>query len=267
LKTTVHDFAMEGIEISAVPYTTSMEFPETEGKFDDLDELPDATEELNDGVGELEDGSRDAKKGAAKLVKNSDKIRKGMASLRKNSKKLTKASKQIEKALSQLTASLDGYAPEGMDPELAARLAGLSAGLSELSKNYADFHKGLVRYTDGVDDMASGYKPFHAGLASFNSGMDDLYDGIVELHDGTNALNEEVADVPDQIQAEIEEMKEEYMPSDFDPISFTSPKNTDTTFVQFILKSDGIEPPEEAEKTEKPAEGESFMDRLSALFR
>jgi X-X-X-Leu-X-X-Gly heptad repeat protein len=267
IKTTVRDFAMAGIEISAMPFTTSMEFPETDGKFDDLDKLPDATEELNDGVAELEDGARDAENGAAKLVSSSDKIRKGLSSLRKSSKKLTKASKQIGDALSQISGSLDGYAPEKMDPELAARLAGLSAGLTELSKNYADFHKGLVRYTDGVNDMAAGYKPFHSGLASFSSGMDELHDGITELHDGTDTLNEEIADVPDQIKAEIEEMKEEYMPSDFEPVSFTSPKNTDTAFVQFILKSDGIEPPEEAGETEKPAVRESFLDRLTALFQ
>jgi hypothetical protein len=72
--------------------------------------------------------------------------------------------------------------------------------------------------------------------------------------------------MPDEIQAKIDEMKEPYMPSEFDSVSFTSPKNADTQFVQFILKCDGIELQEEATKSEAPTEEETFLDRLAALF-
>ncbi len=80
-------------------------------------------------------------------------------------------------------------------------------------------------------------------------------------------MNNGIADLPDMIQEEIDKMKEEYMPSDFDPVSFTSSRNTDTDFVQFVLQGAGIEKQEEPEPAQNEEEPETFWDRLIALFQ
>ncbi|MDL2236915.1 hypothetical protein LJC56_03665 [Christensenellaceae bacterium OttesenSCG-928-K19] len=147
------------------------------------------------------------------------------------------------------------------------KLPDLVSGLAQLSGEYSDFHNGLVGYTSGVQTLASKYSEFDSGISEFNSGVGELNDGIGELYDGTSTLNDEIADLPDLIQDEIDNLKEQYMPSDFEAISFTSSKNTDTGFVQFVLQTAAIEEPEEeTQPVEEEAENETFWDRLVSLF-
>ena len=176
-----------------------------------------------------------------------------------------------------LVPSIDTMAAtlEGMATEISGALQGLSgleqlgqlaSGLSQLSANYSSFHTGLIDYTGGIKTLASNYGTFHSGIAAFRDGVGELDGGIGELHDGTNTLSEEVADLPDMMQEEIDKMKEQYLPADFDPISYTSSKNTDTEFVQFVLQCDGIEKPDKTEEEPAGTNPETFWDRLVALF-
>ena len=169
----------------------------------------------------------------------------------------------ISAALNDMSGKI-GDALSGMD--MMEQLAQLSAGLSALDRNYAAFHNGLRGYMNGVGEMSSGYADFHNGLSSLRNGIGELYDGVVELHDGTTKLSDETAKIPDTIQAEIDDMLDEYTGSDFEPISFTSSKNEYTDLVQFVLKCDGIEKPEEMESVEVGTRNETFWDRLIALF-
>lgn len=150
--------------------------------------------------------------------------------------------------------------------DIMQQLARLSAGLSELDRNYTVFHNGLRDYMNGVTGLSSGYGDFHNGLLSFRNGIGELYEGAGELHDGTTKLSDETAKIPGTIQSEIDDMLDEYTGSDFEPISFTSPKNEHTDLVQFVLKCDGIEKPEETKGVEVDSVNETFWDRLIALF-
>lgn len=185
----------------------------------------------------------------------------------------------VEPVLSEVTGGIDQMADQlgstlgSMEEQLSglgrlSELGQLQSGLEELAASYRDFDDGLAGYVAGVSELSSNYKSFHAGIGSLTSGVGDLHAGVGELHAGTETLNEEIADLPDLIQAEIDKMKEEYLPPDFTPVSFTSPRNEDTTFVQFVLQCSGIEKPETAAETngdEQEAE-QSFWDRLAGLF-
>ena len=61
-------------------------------------------------------------------------------------------------------------------------------------------------------------------------------------------------------------MLDQYTGLDFEPISFTSPKNKNTELVQFVLKCNGIEKPEETKGIEFGTSNETFCDRLIALL-
>ncbi len=103
-------------------------------------------------------------------------------------------------------------------------------------------------------------------LSEFSAGVGEFSSGIGELSEGTNTLTEEVSDLPDMLNAELDSMKEQYLPSDFETISFTSNKNTNTEFVQFVLQCEGISLPEIAVEEEQKEEPTTFIDRLLALF-
>jgi len=391
----VQDFVMAGIDISALPFSMSMELPDTSGLTDELGQLSDAISDLNDGVGELSGGVAELKEGAGELVNGSSGIGQGLFELNQNSGKLTEASELIDEALKQIASSLsdgmsgdidlsgltqlpqglsqlaeglrqisngltalkDGFTPAyqalnaaiqgipdtvitenqiaelyantdqsqygllseliesyvagqtvkgtynqvkaafdavgstidtitantntiaGTLNDLAKEIEGalssmdvlqqlddLSAGLSELSQSYGEFHKGLKEYTDGVKQLNDGYTEFHSGISLFGDGMIDLKQGVNDLYDGTSEFKSETADIPEKTQAEIEKMMDEYLGSDFDPVSFTSSKNKNIGLVQFVFKCDGVEKVKEASI---PAETktESFWDRLTALFK
>lgn len=394
LSAAVRDFAMTGMDIAAMPFSTNIELPDTASMINDFTELADAISDLNDGVGDLYDGAAALKTGAEKLTDGSSDVKTGLSRLSGNSGQLMQASAQIGGALSQIASALNGSSremdldgltklPQGLsqladglgevsgglialkdgfasayaaldgaiqgipdatvsqaqmtalyaqtDPsqhalldqliasyaagqtvkgtynqvksafdavgpttdalaaaidtiadalddmsgeisgalsgmDIVQQLAQLSAGLSELDGNYAAFHSGLSSYMNGVGTLSSGYADFHNGMSSFRDGTGGLYDGVAELHDGTAKLSEETAKMPGRIQAEIDDMLNQYTGSDFEPISFTSSKNGRTDLVQFVLKCDGIERPEETKAVEAEAGAETFWDRLIALF-
>lgn len=167
----------------------------------------------------------------------------------------------------ELTSAAASMRGELSELERLSEVSELESGLHILVSSYSDFDDGLKSYLSGVSELSSNYAAFDAGLSSLAGGADQLSNGVGRLHDGTQTLSEEIADLPGMIQEEIDKMKEEYMPADFEPVSFTSDKNTDTAFVQFILQCEGVSVPaaeEEITPEEEPAE--SFWDRLGALF-
>jgi len=397
LKADVQDFEMTGISITGMPYSMSVEFPDTDDTLDDLEKLPEAISELNDGVNDLKNGTQDMESGAGELANGSAGIKKGLDLLSGNGGRLKSGSEAINSGLAQIAAALNGSGlneldlsqmsqlPEGLtqladglrllsgglatlkenftpayqaldgaiqmipqgtltEAEIAAlavkqtdpadqaaiahlaenykaaqtvkgtygqvkaafdavgaaidktmgginqmvaeldgnikameealgglgtvdQLGELVTGITALANQYAEFHTGLVGFADGVSALAANYNTFHTGIAAFTGGVSELNDGVGELYDGTDMLNEEIADMPNLIQEEIDKMKEDYMPADFEPVSFTSSKNTDTGFVQFVLQCGAIEKPDEPEAPPEEEVTETFWDRLKALFQ
>ena len=402
----ISDFEMAGIEITAMPFSMSIEMPDIDNMTGDFDLLADAISELNDGVGKLKNGAAEMSSGADKLKDGSAGFNSGLSQLSANSKQITDGSAQIKNALSQIKDSLneanafdisdmfdmselmqlpgaleqladglgeiqggmtqlkDGYALaypaldgaiasipgyqlteaqlfglylkadesereilmqlgeiyiaamtvkgtyeqtkaafdavipalemlsgsvgflastlkemsgqiseqitetlSGIDNiDISAQIDLLSDGISQLSGNYNDFHGGLVSYMDGVTELSDAYKELDGGIAELSGGISDMSDGITELSGGTKQLSDETADMPRRVKTEIDNLISEYMAADFEIVSFTSDKNTNVSFVQFVFKANGIAKPE----TEKSAVSEekqlSFWDRLVNLF-
>lgn len=388
----VTDFTMEGIQVSGIPLSVSIDLSETDDMISDFEKLSDGIAELSDGVADLADGTAKLSDGAGSLEDGSADIRDGLTQLSDNSGQLVYASAQINEALSQISLSLEGasgfspadmaalpenltqlssaissisgglsqmkenykiaydslstaienisdttlsqeqidalyaatdeslhgtldtlvnsysagravktaynegksafdavdttsealsgsldgiaYTLNTMSAQIDEMLSGsgldqldeLTAGLTALSDRYALFHFGLDDYMGGVVQMADGYTDFHSGLSKFARGVDNLDEGVQELHDGTLELSENTADLPDQLQSMIDAFTAEYSGDDFIPASFVSAQNTNIGLVQFVLKCDGIEKPEETVVTPVDERSETIWDRFTALF-
>lgn len=176
----------------------------------------------------------------------------------------------LSASISTISATLDDLSVQTSDGlskmDMTQQLTQLSAGLSELAKNYTVFHEGLSDYMNGIGRLSSGYADFHDGLSLFSNGSGELDDGVIELYDGTTKLSDETAKMPDTIRATIDDLLKEYTGSDFKPSSFTSSKNEYTELVQFVLKCDGIEQPEKMKDNEVESLNDTLWDRLIALF-
>ncbi|MGP4072065.1 YhgE/Pip domain-containing protein [Piscibacillus sp. B03] len=177
----------------------------------------------------------------------------------------------VTKSLSEMRANLTtmadelGQSLENMD--VAQSMQELQEGLNTLSSNYKTFHSGLVEYTDGVSQLSNSYGDIHSGMTELLNGTHELEDGAQDLHNGTSELADSTADLPEQMQDEIDNMINEYDKSDFEPVSFVSPKNEKVETVQFVIKTDSIkQDEEEVEEAEKEQE-KGFWEKLLDLFR
>ncbi|MCL1873851.1 MAG: hypothetical protein FWF85_07025 [Clostridiales bacterium] len=151
--------------------------------------------------------------------------------------------------------------------EMMAQIKQLSEGMLELSQNYAGFHNGLGQYLKGILDLAGGYSGLDRGIAGLNDGVAEVFDGIAELSKGTAELTDETSDLPDRLKNEFDDLKSKYTGAGFAAVSFTSAKNSNTDFVQFVLKTENIEIPKPEKSALPEAEKLSFWERLIGLFR
>lgn len=149
----VKDFAMSGIEISAMPFSMSVDLPNTDGMLEDFNKLPDAISELNDGVGKLAKGTSELKKGAYRLKNGSGELEYGLAELSKNSAGITGASAQINEALSNIATSLTG-GTTGAD----------LGSMSQLPTALSDLSKGLKGISGGLNQLKDGYSMAYNAL-------------------------------------------------------------------------------------------------------
>jgi X-X-X-Leu-X-X-Gly heptad repeat protein len=150
--------------------------------------------------------------------------------------------------------------------DLTSSITQLSTGIATLSNQYKAFHTGLKGYTGGVSDLASAYNGLNTGITELSDGTEELYSGIRELGDGSGELVNQTDDLPEQIEATIEELMADYDTSDYTPISFVSSQNTNVASVQFVLKTDKIEKEELPKAETQQTKKENFWTRLRDLF-
>ncbi|MEG0757609.1 MAG: hypothetical protein RR505_04320, partial [Raoultibacter sp.] len=124
---------------------------------------------------------------------------------------------------------------------------------------------GASSLAAGAGSLATGASSAAAGASAVSSGASQLSGGAGELATGTGSLYEEIQGIPDTVSKEIDKMISEYDKSDFKPVSFTSPKNTEVSLVQFVMATDSIVAPEQ-EQVQSEADEGTFWTRLLALF-
>lgn len=165
-------------------------------------------------------------------------------------------------ALNTISTSMSSSL-EGVD--IKSMVGQLQSGLSALTSNYAQFHNGLLSYTEGVSSLSTGYAEYQNGLNTYLDGIKQLDNGSCELAGGMQEFSDGVSDMPDQIQNTIDEMMEQYNSADFDAVSFVDSRNKNINSVQFILSTEGITIPE-VKETPEPEVTEGFWDRFLNLF-
>ncbi|MDQ0254764.1 X-X-X-Leu-X-X-Gly heptad repeat protein [Evansella vedderi] len=142
----------------------------------------------------------------------------------------------------------------------------LEEGLSAFSTNYEEFHNGLISYTNGVAELSDSYRDIHSGIVELANGTGVLEGGIGELEDGTKKLYESTNRLPDQMLEEIDRMIGDFDKSDFNPVSFVSPKIKKINSVQFVIKTEKLKKDKEEIAIEDEEEPKGFWIRLRELF-
>ncbi|UNC93037.1 hypothetical protein [Candidatus Contubernalis alkaliaceticus] len=157
--------------------------------------------------------------------------------------------------------------------EMVSGILQLKDGIDQLTMNYGVFHRGIEQYLsgtaaiyDGYSRLSSGFNDVVAGSADLNWGVNSLFDGMQDFAHGTIELRRETSDMDVKIEEEIDNLMSDFIPGDFEMVSFTSAKNTEVNLVQFVMMTDGVQA-EENEVTETPEPVEQTLwQRILALF-
>ncbi|MFB9974110.1 YhgE/Pip domain-containing protein [Allobacillus sp. SKP2-8] len=185
------NFEFDGIEISGVPSSMSIEDPETDEMTGDIRTLSDAIADLNTGVSDLVVGVKEMNEGATELVSGSAQYRDGIAELDGSSGELVDGSKEIENALQSMNGSLsDVDVDTSQQDQLVEGLKQLSAGLSEMK--------------DGLQKLKDNYS---TAFQALDGAMNGIPSNITEEEQKQlEALNEMKA--PQFTEEEIKALKE-----------------------------------------------------------
>lgn len=135
----VIDFEMGSTTIAGMPYSVSIEVPDTDGMLDEMDPLVSAISELNEGVGQLASGTLTFSNGADQLVGGSSTYQNGMNTLSTNAALITSGSAQIKSALNEIATGIDnmGSLDFSKFSQLPAALNMLAGGLTRTADTLA----------------------------------------------------------------------------------------------------------------------------------
>ncbi|KGA98912.1 hypothetical protein AJ85_03380 [Alkalihalobacillus alcalophilus ATCC 27647 = CGMCC 1.3604] len=136
----VLDFEFEGVEIVAVPYSMSIDLPDTEEMTDDISTLSSAIGDLHDGVGVLKDGVKELSDGMIQLSDGSKQFKGGMSEVAEGGGELVAASELMHEALKTMSQSVNG----DMDELVLDDWQALEEGLAEISAGLEEVAEGLL---------------------------------------------------------------------------------------------------------------------------
>ena len=159
----VDDFEMDGISISAVPYTMEIDIGDTSEWTDGIETLAAAVGDLNDGVKTLQNGAVALQQGIDELSTGGAVYQSGVQALADESETLRNGSAQILAALQEMEAALPSAdeldlsalqsLPEGL-ATLSGTLSGLSEQINALSDSYATALAALDNAIAAIPDTA-----------------------------------------------------------------------------------------------------------------
>lgn len=151
----VQNFEMDGITLSAVPYSMDSSLGDISGLTDGVSELVEAIAQVSDGAAQLSDGASDLSVGASQLKKGTASFGSGLSQAAAGSDDLVSASAQILSALQQLNGGLSGQSG-GVDLSAAAQLP---AALGQLAD-------ALDQISAGIDALSGGFTAANAAMTS-----------------------------------------------------------------------------------------------------
>lgn len=155
----VTDFEMAGVQIAALPYSMTMEMPDTDGMLDDMSKLVDAIAQLDDGADALAAGVDELAAGAKEFAAGAETFGTGLSALNDSSAQLVGGSAEIKGALDAIAAGLAGAGEGNVDLSGLAQLSQLSGTLRSLAGAF----DGLSAQTA---QLQAGFDVAHANLGA-----------------------------------------------------------------------------------------------------
>ncbi|EQB36946.1 MULTISPECIES: methyl-accepting chemotaxis protein [Virgibacillus] len=167
----VSNFEMDPIEISAAPYSMSIESPDTSGVTGEMQELSNAISDVHSGVGELNDGVSELNQGAQELSDGSTDYRNGMNELNQSSSELINGSASIRDALTTINQTVQestGNVDLNKLKEFPNRLREVASGLEDSAQAIDGMKQEYNTANQQLNETINGIPSHQISEAQFN---------------------------------------------------------------------------------------------------
>lgn len=201
-------------------------------------------QELSDGLATLDANGEQLATGATELASGAGQLHQGILDLQTGVG-------QFGEQAGQIVAGADLLANGGN---------GIVSGHQQLMNGDAQFGQGLHDYASGMADYRDGVWQFSQGLGQLNTGGAELSAGADELRAGTATMDQQMSSMIDDAMAD-------YLPRDYDLVSFTSPHNSGIKLVQFVYLVDAQTEPAPVDDGADQAPTKSWWQRILDIFR
>ncbi|MDN5558586.1 MAG: hypothetical protein L0G23_04015 [Ruaniaceae bacterium] len=206
--------------------------------------LLSGAQELSDGLGTLATSGAELAQGSSELAAGASELSDGIGALRDGVEEFSSQGGLIVEGAGQLA--------EGGDA--------LVSGHGQLLSGDAQLGSGVRQFVAGMGVYADGAQEFSRGLGALAAGGD-------ALRGGANTLRDETSDMDQQMTDQMDEALSEFMPSEFDLVSFTDPRNTGIELVQFVYLADAQSEPAAVPAQPDDDSDTSLWDRILDIFR
>lgn len=275
----VVDFEMVGVQIVGIPYTSSIEVPDTSSMSEGMEELASGVSKVAQGFSQLAGNGSSLVQGADALTSGIEQAKDGASSIGVAGSKVLQGTESMGEAISQqaqgleqLSLSIEEIDTTQMPDDMRLQVEGLksavaqmSAGMTQLDGAYSGYESGVGQYVAGMDGLESGLDELEAGSSALAEGIRKYICGSQELNAGIQALDSETSKLPAEMQSQIDSMLAEFDFPEYASTSFVSPDNANVRAVQFIMTTPDIVIAVEDEPAPEE-EPDTFADRLFGLF-
>ncbi len=149
---------------------------------------------------------------------------------------------------------------------LAQGSATLAEGAGELYGGTASLLNGIAGIYDATGDLTNGAGALNSGVAELLAGVAQLRAGTGEMADGTAEMAEKTDGMDQAVQDKIDELLKSVTGGEGEIVSFVSPKNTNVSAVQFVIRTPAIQKVSPAAPEPTPEPDETVWERLKDLF-
>jgi putative membrane protein len=149
----------------------------------------------------------------------------------------------------------------------AAGVESYTLGTTQLATGAAGLSTGAGSLSDGIDTLAEGLDKLYSGTEQLNEGMKTFLEGVATYRAGTKAFSAGASKMDSEMSSQLDSLMA--MLSNDGKIynSFVSDDNHNVNFVQFVIKTDGINVETKSPSTEPEPAEKNLWEKFLDLFR
>ncbi len=148
-----------------------------------------------------------------------------------------------------------------------AEVDSYTLGTTQLASGAAGLSAGAGSLTDGIETLSEGLNQLYSNTVQLNDGMKLFLEGVATYQAGTKAFSTGASRMETEMNNQLDSMLAMLSNDGKVYRSYVSEENTNVNFVQFVIKTDGINGQTKVPATEPKPDEKNLWQKFLDLFR